>query len=286
MFDRDTHIYSMKKFITINDKYLYAGGIRKIYENFYDFSDSYVNDILTSAISGMVFYDTLKNLCHNVDYEFAIMEVSIPAKDAKKWCDENEELDLKSMNLIDLLITLTQSCVCLKQTKDEINYEYFKCSYEKIPYLNKRVQTCVYKISQCLGVLKSRFMISFPDFEKELLRLIFNGGFSKMKYKLYVFHDVTIYDPITCWFSVNDEKVYRYIAPTIWKEFELPYCETRFKNEHKPVAEFKNRKDLFDVMYFLTGDENSKKYKKILENEKLQKYFQDLKNLKKETLEC
>ena len=286
MFDRDDYIYLMKKFITINGKYLYAQGIRKLYEHYYNFSDSMTNDILTSAISGMAFYDTLKDLCHNVDYEFARMEVSIPARDAKKWCDEIEELDLKCMKLIDLLITLTQICVCLKQTREEIHYEAVKCSYENFPYLKKRVQTCVYKISQCLGVLKYRFRISFPNFEKELLRLIFNGGYSKMKYKLYVFHDVTINDPITCWFSVNDDKVFRYIAPTIWKEFELPYCETRFNDEHKPVAEFKNRKDLFDVMYFLTGDENSKKYKMILENEKLQKYFQDLKNLKKETLEC
>lgn len=96
-----------------------------------------------------------------------------------------------------------------------------------------------------------------------------------MNYKLYVFHDDPYtHNHITCWFVVNNEKVCRYNSPTTWKEYEGHFRESRFYDEYKPFAEFSNRKDLFDVMYYLTtSNKNSKRYKKIIENKKLYEYL-------------
>lgn len=167
MFDTSDYTYSMKKFITINDKYLYAEGIKRLRMKF-DLSLYSIKKVLTDSISGKTFNNTIKDLCHNVDYKFDISDISMVAKDAIRWCDDKEKLNLKSMELFDLLIVLTQICVCLQKVKDERFYEVVKCSYEKIPYLDEKIQTYVNKISQCLDVLKSRFRISFPIVKKEL----------------------------------------------------------------------------------------------------------------------
>lgn len=167
MFDTSDYTYSINKFITINDKYLYAEGIKKLRMHF-DLSLHSINKVLTDSISGKTFNNTIKELTKDVDYKFEVSDISIVAKDTVRWCDDKEKLNLKSMTLFNLLIVLTQSCVCLQKVKNERYYEIVKCSYEKIPYFDEKIQTYADKITQCLNVLKSRFKISFPIAKKEL----------------------------------------------------------------------------------------------------------------------
>ena len=90
-----------------------------------------------------------------------------------------------------------------------------------------------------------------------------------MNCKLYVIGN----HPKNYWFVVNNEKVYRYISSTVIRECPYHFRDSVFYDEYKPFAEFSNKRDLLDVIYYLAGNKNTKRYKRILANEKLYEYF-------------
>lgn len=95
-----------------------------------------------------------------------------------------------------------------------------------------------------------------------------------MNYKLYVLES-GLFDGIKRIIYVeNNDEVFEYFSPSNILKFDEHFYNTKFYTDYEPFAEFNNRKDLFDVMYYLTtSNKNSKRYKKIIENKKLYEYL-------------
>lgn len=93
-----------------------------------------------------------------------------------------------------------------------------------------------------------------------------------MSYKLYVIESELFNRIKQIFYVENDNEIFEYFSPSnISKIDEHFYNTTLYDLE--PFAEFINRKDLFDLIYYLTCDTESKRYKEALKNEKLYEYF-------------
>lgn len=94
-----------------------------------------------------------------------------------------------------------------------------------------------------------------------------------MNYKLYVLES-GLFDGIKRIIYVeNNDEVFEYFSPSNILKFDEHFYNTKFYTDCEPFAEFNNRKDLLDLICYLTRDPNDKRYKEALKNEKLYEYF-------------
>lgn len=94
-----------------------------------------------------------------------------------------------------------------------------------------------------------------------------------MNYKLYLIESGLFNGINQIFYVENNNEIFEYFSPTNISQVDEHFYNTRLYTDCKPFAEFNNKKDLFDLIYYLTCDTDSKRYKEALKNEKLYEYF-------------
>lgn len=94
-----------------------------------------------------------------------------------------------------------------------------------------------------------------------------------MNYKLYVFTSEFFDTGYQIHYVENNNEIFQYFSPANIIKIDEHFYNTILYTDFEPFAEFNNRKDLFDLIYYLTCDTKNKRYKEALKNEKLYEYF-------------